>query len=36
LGLHAAQALGIDPDWNKWPPSYGWWLQLRDSIGVEA
>jgi 2,4-dienoyl-CoA reductase-like NADH-dependent reductase (Old Yellow Enzyme family) len=35
-GLHAAQALGIDPDWNKWPPSYGWWLQLRDAIGVEA
>ncbi len=35
-GLHAAQALGVDPDWNKWPPSYGWWLQLRDSIGVEA
>jgi 2,4-dienoyl-CoA reductase-like NADH-dependent reductase (Old Yellow Enzyme family) len=34
-GLHAAQALGIDPDWNKWPPSYGWWLQLRDAIGVE-
>ncbi|WP_375457724.1 NADH:flavin oxidoreductase/NADH oxidase [uncultured Enterovirga sp.] len=35
-GLHAAQALGIDPDWEKWPPSYGWWLQLRDAIGVEA
>jgi 2,4-dienoyl-CoA reductase-like NADH-dependent reductase (Old Yellow Enzyme family) len=35
-GLHAAQALGIDPDWNKWPPSYGWWLQLREAIGVEA
>jgi 2,4-dienoyl-CoA reductase-like NADH-dependent reductase (Old Yellow Enzyme family) len=34
-GLHAAQALGIDPDWDKWPPSYGWWLQLRDAIGVE-
>jgi 2,4-dienoyl-CoA reductase-like NADH-dependent reductase (Old Yellow Enzyme family) len=34
-GLHAAQALGIDPDWNRWPPSYGWWLQLRDAIGVE-
>jgi 2,4-dienoyl-CoA reductase-like NADH-dependent reductase (Old Yellow Enzyme family) len=34
-GLHAAQALGVDPDWNRWPPSYGWWLQLRDAIGVE-
>lgn len=35
-GLHAAQALGLDPEWEKWPPSYGWWLQLRDAIGVEA
>jgi 2,4-dienoyl-CoA reductase-like NADH-dependent reductase (Old Yellow Enzyme family) len=34
-GLHAAQALGIDPDWQQWPPSYGWWLQLRERIGVE-
>jgi 2,4-dienoyl-CoA reductase-like NADH-dependent reductase (Old Yellow Enzyme family) len=34
-GLHAAQALGVDPDWDKWPPSYGWWLQLRDEIGIE-
>jgi 2,4-dienoyl-CoA reductase-like NADH-dependent reductase (Old Yellow Enzyme family) len=33
--LHAAQALGIDPHWEKWPPSYGWWLELRDRIGVE-
>jgi 2,4-dienoyl-CoA reductase-like NADH-dependent reductase (Old Yellow Enzyme family) len=33
-GLHAAQALGIDPDWRKWPPSYGWWLELRERIGV--
>jgi 2,4-dienoyl-CoA reductase-like NADH-dependent reductase (Old Yellow Enzyme family) len=33
--LHAAQALGIDPNWERWPPSYGWWLELRDRIGVE-
>lgn len=33
--LHAAQALGVDPDWRQWPPSYGWWLQLRERIGVE-
>ncbi|MGY2049745.1 NADH:flavin oxidoreductase/NADH oxidase [Methylobacterium sp. JK268] len=32
--LHAAQALGTDPDWQRWPPSYGWWLELRDRIGV--
>lgn len=34
-GLHAAQALGVDPGWNMWPPSYGWWLNLRERIGVE-
>jgi 2,4-dienoyl-CoA reductase-like NADH-dependent reductase (Old Yellow Enzyme family) len=33
-GLHAAQALGADPDWQKWPPSYGWWLELRERIGI--
>lgn len=32
--LHAAQALGLDPAWQKWPPSYGWWLELRERIGV--
>lgn len=32
--LHAAQALGIDPEWNCWPPSYGWWLKLRERIGI--
>jgi 2,4-dienoyl-CoA reductase-like NADH-dependent reductase (Old Yellow Enzyme family) len=34
--LHAAQALGVDPGWDRWPPSYGWWLELRERIGVEA
>ncbi|HWK48032.1 MAG TPA: NADH:flavin oxidoreductase/NADH oxidase [Stellaceae bacterium] len=33
--LHAAQALAVDPEWGHWPPSYGWWLQLREQIGVE-
>jgi 2,4-dienoyl-CoA reductase-like NADH-dependent reductase (Old Yellow Enzyme family) len=32
--LHAAQALGVDPEWRCWPPSYGWWLQMRESIGI--
>lgn len=32
--LHAAQALKADPDWALWPPSYGWWLRLREMIGV--
>jgi 2,4-dienoyl-CoA reductase-like NADH-dependent reductase (Old Yellow Enzyme family) len=33
--LHAAQALGEDPAWSAWPPSYGWWLELRERIGIE-
>lgn len=32
--LHAAQALRADPEWRFWPPSYGWWLRLREMIGV--
>ncbi|OZI37105.1 hypothetical protein CAL29_01340 [Bordetella genomosp. 10] len=34
--LHAAQALGADPGWALWPPSYGWWLEMRERIGIEA
>jgi 2,4-dienoyl-CoA reductase-like NADH-dependent reductase (Old Yellow Enzyme family) len=34
--LHAAQALGEGAAWDRWPPSYGWWLELRERIGVEA
>ena len=34
--LHAAQALGDDSQWRRWPPSYGWWLELRERIGVEG
>ena len=32
--LHAARALGVDPGWKRWPPSYGWWLELRDRTGI--
>ncbi|AEC20839.1 putative FMN oxidoreductase [Pusillimonas sp. T7-7] len=32
--LNAAHSLGIDPNWDLWPPSYGWWLALREKIGV--
>lgn len=32
--LNAAHSLGVDPDWSLWPPSYGWWLALREKIGV--
>lgn len=34
--LHAAQALGADPAFDAWPPSYGWWLELRDRIGIAS
>ena len=27
--LHAAEALGADPDYALWPPSWGWWLEKR-------
>jgi 2,4-dienoyl-CoA reductase-like NADH-dependent reductase (Old Yellow Enzyme family) len=27
--LHAAQALGQDPGFAAWPPSWGWWLEKR-------
>ena len=27
--LHAAVALGIDPDFERFPPQYGWWLNHR-------
>ena len=28
--LHAAQALGCDPDFDLWTPEYGWWLEKRE------
>lgn len=34
-GLHAAEALGVKNKWSHWPPSYGWWLELRERIGIE-
>jgi len=27
--LHAAEALGVGPDFGLWPPQYGWWLERR-------
>ncbi|MBV8914056.1 MAG: NADH:flavin oxidoreductase/NADH oxidase [Acetobacteraceae bacterium] len=33
--LHAAQAIEDRESWSKWPPSYGWWLELRERIGIE-
>jgi 2,4-dienoyl-CoA reductase-like NADH-dependent reductase (Old Yellow Enzyme family) len=30
--LHAAQALGADPDMQRWPRQYGWWLTRRETL----
>ena len=30
--LHAAQALGADPEMRGWPVQYGWWLTRRESL----
>jgi len=29
--LHAARALGADPEYALWPVQYGWWLTRRES-----
>ena len=35
--LHAARALGVDPEFALWPKQYGWWLDRRHKAGwVEA
>ena len=30
--LHAALALGVDPEFAQWPVQYGWWLTRRESL----
>ncbi|MDC1072009.1 NADH:flavin oxidoreductase/NADH oxidase [Gammaproteobacteria bacterium] len=30
--VHAAQALGADSDWARWPKQYGWWLSRRAKV----
>ena len=30
--LHAALALGADPDFAQWPVQYGWWLTRREGL----
>jgi len=30
--LHAAQALGADPEMARWPRQYGWWLTRREGL----
>ena len=30
--VHAAQALGADPEFERWPVQYGWWLTRRETL----
>ncbi len=30
--LHATRELGLDHDFEKWHPQFGWWLQRRDRV----
>lgn len=30
--LHAAQSLGADPEFLRWPEAYGWWLVRRAAL----
>ncbi len=30
--LHAAAALGVDPQFERWPVQYGWWLTRREAL----
>ena len=30
--VHAALALGVDPEYTHWPQQYGWWLTRRDGL----
>jgi 2,4-dienoyl-CoA reductase-like NADH-dependent reductase (Old Yellow Enzyme family) len=34
--LHAALALGKDPEFAQWPVQYGWWLTRRESLLKKA
>jgi 2,4-dienoyl-CoA reductase-like NADH-dependent reductase (Old Yellow Enzyme family) len=34
--LHAAEAIGDNEGRKRWPPSYGWWLDMRDRAGIEG
>jgi len=34
--VHAAEALGCDPDFGMWPDEYGWWLEKRSKSLVRT
>jgi 2,4-dienoyl-CoA reductase-like NADH-dependent reductase (Old Yellow Enzyme family) len=33
--LHAANALEQETKWNDWPPSWNWWLERREKLGIK-
>jgi 2,4-dienoyl-CoA reductase-like NADH-dependent reductase (Old Yellow Enzyme family) len=33
--LHAARALEEETKWNDWPPSWNWWLEKREKLGIK-
>lgn len=33
--LNAAAGVLGGHDWDRWPASYGWWLRMREEIGIE-
>jgi 2,4-dienoyl-CoA reductase-like NADH-dependent reductase (Old Yellow Enzyme family) len=33
--LKAARELDPDRGWQRWPPSWGWWLAQRERTGVD-
>lgn len=30
--LHAARELGLDPEFDRWRPQFGWWLKRRERV----
>lgn len=34
--VHAAEALGADPEFRNLPPQYGWWLERRAKAGYRG
>ena len=33
--LHAAHTLESDSRWEDWPPSWNWWLEKREKLGIK-
>jgi 2,4-dienoyl-CoA reductase-like NADH-dependent reductase (Old Yellow Enzyme family) len=33
--LHAARRLEQETEWEDWPPSWNWWLEKREKLGIE-